>query len=67
MCKKYFINCGSIGQPRDRNPKAAYVTFDLINNLIELYRLDYDFATTQKKIRAAGLPESLAERIALGK
>lgn len=65
--RKYFINCGSIGQPRDRNPKAAYVTFDLLNNLIELHRLDYDFATTQKKIRAAGLPESLAERIALGK
>jgi predicted phosphodiesterase len=65
--RKYFINVGSIGQPRDRNPKAAYATFDLLNNIIELHRLDYDIPLTQKKIRAAGLPESLAERIAHGR
>lgn len=65
--RKYFINVGSIGQPRDRNPKASYVIFDMINNLIELHRLDYDIATTQKKIRAAGLPVSLADRIAHGR
>jgi|YelNatPaOPRAMG01_1025707.scaffolds.fasta_scaffold01363_9 predicted phosphodiesterase len=65
--KKYFINAGSIGQPRDRNPKAAYVTFDLTQNLIELHRVDYDFTAVQKKIRAAGLPESLADRLALGR
>ena len=65
--RKYFINVGSIGQPRDRNPKAAYVTFDLINNLIELHRLDYDIATTQKKIHKAGLPASLADRLAVGR
>jgi predicted phosphodiesterase len=65
--RKYFINVGSIGQPRDRNPKSSYATFDLLNNIIELHRLDYDIAFTQKKIRAAGLPESLADRIALGR
>lgn len=65
--RKYFINCGSIGQPRDRNPKAAYVIFDLLNNIIELRRLEYDIAATQKKIRAAGLPESLAQRLELGR
>ena len=65
--RKYFINVGSIGQPRDRNAKAAYVIFDLINNMIELRRLDYDLAKTQKKIRSAGLPESLAERLAHGR
>jgi predicted phosphodiesterase len=65
--RKYFINVGSIGQPRDRNPKASYVIFDLLNNIIEIQRLDYDIAGTQKKIRAAGLPESLAERLALGR
>jgi predicted phosphodiesterase len=65
--RKYFINVGSIGQPRDRNPKASYVIFDLINNLIELHRLNYDIPTTQKKIRAAGLPVSLADRIAQGR
>jgi diadenosine tetraphosphatase ApaH/serine/threonine PP2A family protein phosphatase len=65
--RKYFINVGSIGQPRDRNAKASYAIFDMINNLIELHRLDYDFSVTQKKIRSAGLPLSLADRIAHGR
>jgi len=67
VARKYFINVGSIGQPRDRNPKTAYCTFDLINNIIELRRLDYDIAAVQKKIRAAGLPESLAQRLEQGR
>jgi len=65
--RKYFINVGSIGQPRDRNPKAAYVIFDLLNNVIELHRLDYDIGLTQKKIHQAGLPASLADRLAQGR
>lgn len=65
--RKYFINVGSIGQPRDRNPKSAYAIFDLISNVIESRRVEYDIAATQKKIRAAGLPESLAERLAVGR
>jgi predicted phosphodiesterase len=65
--RKYFINCGSIGQPRDRNPKAAYVIFDLLNNIIEMRRLEYNIAAVQAKIRAAGLPESLAQRLELGR
>lgn len=67
IARKYFINCGSIGQPRDHNPRAAYVTFDLLNNLIELHRVDYDLTRTQKKLRAAGLPESLAQRLEHGR
>ncbi len=65
--RKYFINVGSIGQPRDRNPKGAYVIFDLLNNVIELHRLDYDIELTQKKIHQAGLPASLADRLAQGR
>lgn len=65
--KKFFINVGSVGQPRDGNPRADYVVYDLEENSIELRRLDYDIATTQAKIRAAGLPERLADRLALGK
>lgn len=65
--RKYFINAGSIGQPRDRNPKCCYVTYDLIENLIELHRLDYDYTATQEKIRKAGLPASLADRLEYGK
>ena len=64
--KKYFVNVGSVGQPRDRNPKAAYVIYDLPQQTIELRRLDYDIAAQQRKIRAAGLPERLAERLATG-
>jgi predicted phosphodiesterase len=65
--RKYFINVGSVGQPRDNNPKAAYVTYDLDEGLIEIRRLDYDIPTAQAKIRAAGLPERLAERLAIGR
>jgi predicted phosphodiesterase len=65
--KKYFINVGAIGQPRDNNPKCAYVLFDLDAGTIELRRLDYDIAAAQAKIREAGLPERLAERLAYGR
>lgn len=65
--RKYFVNVGSIGQPRDGNPKAAYAIYDMEEGSIELRRVDYDIASAQAKIRAAGLPERLAERLALGR
>jgi predicted phosphodiesterase len=65
--RKYFVNVGAVGQPRDGNPKAAYVVFDMVQGTIELRRLDYDIQKAQAKIRAAGLPERLAERLAHGK
>ena len=65
--KKYFVNVGSVGQPRDGNPKAAYVVYDLDEGSIELRRLDYDIGTTQRKILEAGLPPRLAHRLAEGK
>ncbi len=65
--RKYFINVGSVGQPRDGNPKAAYVIYDMNEGSVELRRLDYDIAAAQAKIMAAGLPPRLAERLALGK
>jgi predicted phosphodiesterase len=65
--KKYFVNVGSVGQPRDGNPKASYVVYDLDEGSIEIRRLDYDMATTQKKIIEAGLPARLAHRLAEGK
>jgi predicted phosphodiesterase len=65
--RKYFINVGSVGQSRDGVPKATYVIYDMDEGSIELRRLDYEIAKTQAKIRAAGLPERLAERLALGK
>jgi predicted phosphodiesterase len=65
--RKYFVNVGSIGQPRDNNPKAAYVIYDMDEGSIELRRLDYDIPKTQQKILDAGLPPRLAERLAFGK
>jgi predicted phosphodiesterase len=65
--RKYFVNVGSIGQPRDNNPKAAYVIYDMDEGSIELRRLDYDIPAAQEKILNAGLPPRLAERLAFGK
>jgi predicted phosphodiesterase len=65
--RKYFVNVGSIGQPRDGNPKAAYVVYDLNENSMELRRLDYDIKAAQDKIIKAGLPARLAERLSFGK
>ena len=64
---KYFVNVGAVGQPRDGNPKAGYVIYDLNEGSIELRRLDYDIPRAQKKILEAGLPPRLADRLALGK
>ena len=65
--RKYFVNVGSVGQPRDGNPKCGYVIYDLDEGSIELRRLPYDIATAQKKILAAGLPSRLADRLSFGK
>jgi len=65
--KNDFVNVGAGGQPRDNNPKSAYVVYDTLEATIELRRLDYDIAAAQKKILAAGLPARLAERLAYGR
>ena len=65
--KKYFINMGSVGQPRDGNWRAAYCIYDMENTLVEQLRVKYDLAVAQKKIIKAGLPRLLAERLAIGR
>jgi len=64
---KYFINTGSVGQPRDGDWRACYLSYDVASSLVRVHRVEYDLATTQEKIRAAGLPESLADRLAEGR
>lgn len=64
---RYLINCGSVGQPRDGDPLAAYAIYNVYSNIVELRRVTYDMATAVSKIRAAGLPDALAKRLALGK
>jgi diadenosine tetraphosphatase ApaH/serine/threonine PP2A family protein phosphatase len=66
---KYLVNPGSVGQPRDGDPRAAYAIVDTANGRqrVELFRLNYAVEETQAKIVAAGLPEVLAQRLAVGR
>lgn len=63
---RYLINPGSIGQPRDRDPRASYMTYDSDRGVVRWYRLRYPIRKAQKRIRQAGLPEVLAERLSVG-
>lgn len=67
MGKKYFINVGSVGQPRDGDPRSAYAIYDVMNNQVELRRIAYDFRVTQQKILDVGLPGRVAARLAVGR
>lgn len=64
--RKYFINVGSVGQPRDGDPRCSYVTYEPKTREVRFRRLEYDVATAQERIRFAGLPERLAERLGVG-
>jgi diadenosine tetraphosphatase ApaH/serine/threonine PP2A family protein phosphatase len=64
---KYFVNVGSVGQPRDGDWRAAYTIYDIQAQTISIRRLEYDIETAQRKIHEAGLPALLADRLALGK
>ncbi len=64
---KYFVNVGSVGQPRDGDWRASYAIYDVTAQTISIRRVEYDIQTTQDKIRAAGLPTLLADRLSLGK
>lgn len=64
---RYIVNPGSVGQPRDGDPRAAYALWDTEAHTIRFNRVEYDVAATQRKMQAAGLPELLAERLAFGR
>lgn len=65
--EKILINAGSIGQPRDRNPRACYVVYETATRTVEFRRVAYDIHAAQARIREAGLPRITAERLLLGK
>jgi diadenosine tetraphosphatase ApaH/serine/threonine PP2A family protein phosphatase len=64
---KYMINPGSVGQPRDGDPRAAFCVFDSDRYEITFYRVPYDIEKAQQQIIAARLPERLATRLAEGR
>ncbi len=65
--RRWLAVLGAVGQPRDGSPAAGYAVLDTATNDLTFRRVSYDVATTARKLRAAGLPEPLAERLLAGK
>lgn len=63
---KYLFNIGSIGQPRNRDPRASFAIYNDVERTVTRYALPYDIAEAQRKVLEAGLPERLAVRLGLG-
>ncbi len=64
---RYLLNPGSIGQPRDGDPRAAFAIADLDHHIVEFWRVPYDIAAVQKRMEKAGLPFPLIERLGAGR
>jgi predicted phosphodiesterase len=64
---KFLVNVGSVGQPRDGDPRAGYATYDSDLPSLVLHRVAYPVEIAQRKIVAAGLPHTLANRLAIGR
>jgi diadenosine tetraphosphatase ApaH/serine/threonine PP2A family protein phosphatase len=65
--RRLIINPGSVGQPRDGDPRAAYAILDLDKKVFEFRRAAYSIAITQERMRARGLPHRLIERLEVGR
>jgi diadenosine tetraphosphatase ApaH/serine/threonine PP2A family protein phosphatase len=65
--RRWLVRLGAVGQPRDHDPSAAFCLFDTQTSEIRFIRVPYDVESAMAKIRAAGLPESLALRLAEGR
>lgn len=63
---RYLVNPGSVGQPRDRDPRASFISYDTKRKRLKLHRIPYDCAGAAKTILAAGLHPNLAERLQHG-
>ena len=61
-----LLNPGSVGQPRDRDPRASYMLLDSGSSRVEHFRVEYSIVEAQQEIRQAGLPDALADRLVLG-
>lgn len=64
---KTIVNVGSVGQPRDRDPRACYAVFDTDKQSVQIQRAPYDVESVVQKIRDAGLPSALGERLRVGR
>ncbi|MDH7509297.1 MAG: YfcE family phosphodiesterase [Methanomassiliicoccales archaeon] len=66
MKRGMIINAGSVGQPRDSDPRASYILFDSSSREAWIRRVEYDFSEVERKVREAGLPQFLGERLKYG-
>jgi len=64
---RYLLNPGSVGQPRDGDPRAAFAIADLTNRRVEFWRTPYDISAVQRRMEQAGAPEALVLRLAFGR
>ncbi len=64
---RYLLNPGSVGQPRDGDPRAAFAIADLEHQVVEFWRVPYDIAEVQLRMRKAKLPEALVQRLVVGR
>jgi diadenosine tetraphosphatase ApaH/serine/threonine PP2A family protein phosphatase len=64
---RWIANPGSVGQPRDGDPRASYGFYDDERGIFEVHRVAYPLEDTQRKLREAGLPEPLAARLTVGR
>ena len=64
---RYIVNVGSVGQPRDLNPRASFGLYDSETRTVDIVRFDYAIARVQEKIVSAHLPEALARRLLVGR
>ena len=65
--RRYLINIGSVGQPRDGDPRSCYLIYDSKKKTVKCKRVSYDLGGTQKRMAENGLPEYLIERLAVGR
>lgn len=65
--ERLLVNVGSVGQPRDRDPRSCWCLLDSETKCVRLIRVDYDIAETQNRMRKAGMPSFLIERLAVGR
>jgi len=63
---RYIVNPGSVGQPRDRNPQAAFAIIDVGERFVDVRRVSYDVRSVQERIERAHLPPQLGERLSIG-
>ena len=64
---RYIVNVGSVGQPRDNDPRACYCIYDDVEQRLEFRRIEYDIETARKRIIGSGLPEYLGDRLLIGR